>query len=74
MINVERNLGMVLRQKNATTTTTYRRWIHSNKALSQHGPIQQTKLKTSGTHSYRVCHGFSLTKRDDFFRVDFDHF
>jgi len=23
---------------------------------------------------YRVCHGFRLTKRDDYFRVDLDHF
>ena len=23
---------------------------------------------------YRVCHGFRLTKGDDYFRVNFDHF
>ena len=23
---------------------------------------------------YRVCHGFRLTKRDDYFQVNFDHF
>ena len=23
---------------------------------------------------YRVCHGFSLSKRDDYFQVVFDHF
>jgi len=23
--------------------------------------------------NYRVCHGFRLTKRDDYFRVDFGH-
>ena len=24
--------------------------------------------------NYRVCHGFRFTKRDDYFRVTFDHF
>jgi len=24
--------------------------------------------------SYRVCHGFILTKQDDYFSFDFDHF
>ena len=23
---------------------------------------------------YRVCHGFRLTKQDDYFHVNFDHF
>jgi len=27
-----------------------------------------------GLRSYRVCHGFRLTKRNDYFWVDFDHF
>jgi hypothetical protein len=29
-------------------------------------------LHTSGI--YRVCHGFGLTKQNDYFWVDFDHF
>jgi len=24
--------------------------------------------------SYKVCHGFRFTKRDDYFQVNFDHF
>ena len=34
-------------------------------------------IKRHPTHLkylYRVCHGFRLTKQEDYFRVNFDHF
>jgi hypothetical protein len=31
-------------------------------------------LSASLCWSYTVCHGFRLTKRDDHFWIDFDHF
>jgi len=32
------------------------------------------KINRDNGRLYRVCHGFSVTKPDDFFRVDFNHF
>ena len=28
----------------------------------------------SCAETYRVCHGFSIMKQNDYFRVNFDHF
>ena len=38
-----------------------------------HAPLQHCHGQGADS-TYRVCHGFRLTKLDDYFQVSFDHF
>jgi len=36
--------------------------------------LQETCEDLDNSYSYRVCHGFRLTKQDYYFQVNFDRF